>query len=204
MLNPLYLLFRQGNQTIFLPQVLLKIGKLEFIVPCDISIRLRKKIVITEIYGADFSVKEDFGLCDFDIMIDGQIGNTDSSTGAKIMGINKNVDALDFLKKLYALYKEKAPLEIKDVNEEFARNFIGQVAKKIDQAFDLPFGGPAEPEGILAYLEITRVVLSSLDIRPVPGGHYHFTIEAISESPEPDVFEIDQPNFFLSEERYNV
>jgi hypothetical protein len=200
MLNPLSLLFRSGNQTLFLPQVLLKIGPLEFIVPVDISIRLSKKIVITEIYGADFSVKEDFGLSDFNITIEGRIGDTDSSVGAKICGVNKKVEALDFLAKLVKLYVERLPLEINDVSEEFARNFIGQGIKAIDQAFDPPFGGPTEPEGILAKLGITHIVLQSLNICPLPAGHYNFSMEALSESAESDLFETNEINLFLKEQ----
>lgn len=205
-MNPLELLFRKGNQTIFLPQILLKLGDLDFIVPVSISISLRKKIVITEIYGADFSVKEDFGCSDFQIRIDGRIGNTDSSVGAKICGINKNVSALDFFVKLIALYKKKMPLKINDVSQDFVGNFIGQTVKKIDQAFDLPFGGSEEPEGLLNKLGITKIILIDLDIEPLPAGHYRFHIEAISESSDTDILETNKLkqtnklNLFLEEQ----
>ena len=200
MLNPLSLLFRSGNQTLFFPQVLLKLGSLEFIIPVDIAVRLRKKLVITEIYGADFDVSEDFGLGNFNITIDGQIGDTDSSVGAKLCGVSKNVEALEFLAKLVKLYKEQTPLEISDVNEEFARNFLGRAVRAVDQAFDLPFGGPSEPEGLLSKLGITRVILSNIDIRPVSAGHYRFWIDAYSESAGPDLLETSEINLFLKEQ----
>ena len=200
MLNPLSLLFRSGNQTLFFPQTLLKLGSLEFITPVDVSIRLSKKITITEIFGADFSVKEDFGCSDFNVSIEGRIGNTDSSIGAKICGVDEKVEALDFLEKLHKLYLEKLPLEINDVSEEFARNFIGQGVKAIDHAFDLPFGGPTEPEGILRKLGITHIVLQNLNIRPLGAGHYNFSIEAISDSAESDLFETSEINLFLKEQ----
>jgi len=199
-MNPLNLLFRQGNQTLFLPQILLKLGDVEFIVPVNVSISLRKKIVITEIYGADFSVKEDFGCSDFQIRIEGRIGNTDSSAGAKICSINKNVSALDFFVDLVALYKKNIPLEINDVAQDYAANFIGQAARKIDQAFDLPFGGPEEPEGLLNKLGITKIILLDLDIEPLPAGHYRFYIEAISEQADADILELNKPNLFLEEQ----
>jgi len=197
--NPLSLLFRSGNQTIFLPQILLKLGALDFIVPVNIAIGARKKMVITQVYGADFDVKEDFGLGDFRITIDGQIGNTDSSTGAKICGVNKQVNALDFINNLRKLVLQKGPMEISDVNQEFATNFIGWGVKKIDQAFDLPFGGPSEPEGMLNKLGITRVVIMGFDIFPVPGGRYRFFIELLSDLSESDIFETDKINLFLEE-----
>jgi hypothetical protein len=196
-MNPLSLIFRQGNQTLFYPSVLLKIENLEFIIPCEITIRLRKKIVITEIYGADFTVKEDFGLSDYQITITGKIGTTESSPGAKICGLDKTISACDFIKKLTDLFKQKKPLSISDVNPEYATNIIGNVAKKIDQAFDLPLG-PLKPEGILATLGITKIVLLSLDINPLPAGYYQFTISAMSE-PETDIMELENPNLFLEE-----
>lgn len=198
-MNPLELLFRSGNQTIFLPQILVKIGALEFIVPVDISINRRKKLIVTEIFGADFDVKEDFGCKDYAIEVSGKIGNTDSSVGAKICGVSKKVEALEFLSRLSKLYEEQAPFEISDVSEEFARNFLGKTVRSIGQAFDLPFGGPSEPEGILNKLGINRVVLHNLDIRPVGAGHYQFHIECYSELDEPNIFETDQVNVFLTE-----
>lgn len=198
-MNPLNLLFRQGNQVLFLPQILLKLGDLEFIVPVNISISLRKKIVITEIYGADFSVKEDFGLGDYHIMVQGNIGNTESSVGAKISGVNKQINALDFLSHLTKLAKERGPLEISDVSEEFATNFIGSLARKVDQAFDIPFGGPTEPEGILNKLGITKVVILGLDIHPDSGGRYRFYLDLQSDISEEDVLEIESINLFLTE-----
>lgn len=198
-MNPLSLIFRQGNQTIFLPQILLKLGDVEFIVPVNIAIGARKKMVITQVYGADFDVKEDFGLGDFRITVDGQIGNTDSGTGAKICGVNKQVNALDFINNLRKLALQKGPMEISDVNQEFATNIIGWGAKKIDQAFDLPFGGPSEPEGMLNKLGITRVVIMGFDIFPVPGGRYRFFIELLSDPSESDIFETDKINLFMEE-----
>jgi len=199
-MNPLNLLFRSGNQVLFVPQTLLKLGDLSFIVPVDVGISLRKKIVITEIYGADFSVKEDFGMDDFRITIDGKIGDTDSSTGSKICGVSQNVGALDFLNRLAKLYREKGPYEISDVNQFFAGNVLNQVIKKVDQAFDFPFGGTQEPEGILNKLGITRVVLMNMDVYPAGSGHYRFHVDCLSDPADEDVFETANINIFLEEQ----
>lgn len=198
-MNPLSLLFRQGNQVLFLPQILLKLGNVEFIVPVNVSISMRKKLIITEIYGADWNVKDDFGCGDFSISVDGQIGNTDSSVGAKICGIAKNVSALDFLARLVKLTRGKGPYEISDVNQEFTANIIGRTVRKIDQAFDMPFGNPLEPEGILNRLGITKVVIQGIDIAPLPGGHYSFHLDLLSEPGGQDVLETDKINIFLTE-----
>ena len=199
-MNPLELLFRQGNQVLFMPQVLLKLGDLEFIVPVNVTIGLRKKIVITEIFGADFSVKEDFGLCDFRINIEGTIGNADSGVGAKICGINKKVNALDFIARLTKLVALRGPLEISDVSQDYATNLIGTVARGIDQAFDLPFGGSTEPEGILNKLGIFKVVIMGIDVHPATAGKYRFFLELMSEAAEDDITETDNINLFLKED----
>lgn len=198
-MNPLELLFTNGNQIIFLPQRLLKLGDLEFIVPVDASIRLQKKLVITEITGADFSVKEDFGVQDYRISIAGKIGNTDVTPSAKLMGLNIKVAALDFLMKLANLTKQKGSLEISDVSEEFAGNFIRQGVKAIGQLFDAPFGGPTEPEGILNKLGITKVVIRSFDVLPAGGGHFRFHLELISDMEDEDIEDMNKINLFLEE-----
>lgn len=198
-MNPLELFFRDGNQVLFLPQVLLKLGNLEFIVPVNISIRLQKKLIITEIIGADFSVKEDLGVQDYRISIAGKMGNTDVTPAAKIMGLNKKVSVLNFLSKLSKLVKEKGTVEISDVSEDFAGNFIRQGVKLIDQAFDLPFGGPTEPEGILNSLGITKVVIQSFYVYPAGGGHFRFNLELISDMEEEDITETKTINLFLVE-----
>ena len=198
-MNPLELLFTNGNQIIFLPQRLLKLGNLEFIVPVNISIRLRKKLVITEITGADFSVKEDFGVQDYRISIAGKIGNTDVTPSAKLMGLNIKVAALDFIRKLANLMKQKGALEISDVSEEFAGNFIRKGVKAIDQLFDLPFGGPIEPEGILNKLGITKVVMESFDVYPAGSGQFRFHLELVSDMEEEDIMDTTKINLFLEE-----
>jgi len=198
-MNPLELLFRDGNQVIFLPQILLKLGDLEFIVPVDISIGLEKKLVITEVYGANFSVKEDFGIQDYRISFNGKIGNTDVPPAAKLMGLNKKVDALDFLSKLAKLTKKKGALEVTDVSSEFAGNFIRRGVKAIDQLFELPFGGPKEPEGILNKLGIKKVVIKSYNAYPAGGGHFRFQLELISDMEEEDLSDTSKLNLFLKE-----
>jgi len=198
-MNPLELLFRDGNQIIFLPSILLKLDALEFIVPVDISIRLEKKLVITEVYGANFSVKEDFGIQDYRISLNGKIGNTDVTPAAKLMGLNKKVDALDFLSKLAKLTKKKGALEVTDVSSEFAGNFIRRGVKAIDQLFDLPFGGPKEPEGILNKLGIKKVVIKSYNAYPAGGGHFRFQLELISDMEEEDLSDTSKLNLFLKE-----
>ncbi len=198
-MNPLELLFSNGNQIIFLPQILLKVGNVEFIVPVDISVRLAKKIVITQITGADFSVKEDMGAQDYRISVAGKIGNTDVPPSAKLMGLNIKVAALDFLKKLADLTKQKGPVEICDVSEEFAGNFIRQGVKAIGQLFQAPFGGPEEPEGILNKLGITKVVFLSFDVYPAGGGYFRFHLELISDLEEEDIDDLGKINLFLEE-----
>ncbi len=169
--------FRSRQGVLFWPNSLLRLQDLDFYLPVSLTLRGRKRVVITEVPGLNHAVKEVFPGLDLYITATGLLRSHEASPGARLLRLHGEQSLYDYLERSFRLLKADVPIPIHDVNPQFLE------ASLLETLVDALTVGN-QPEGILSRLGIRQVLLLEWSLETEPDGRVRMSLRMVSEEDE--------------------